>query len=159
MNLQQLKELLTRPEWAEVEIKKSARDFPADACSTICAFANCGGGYLILGVDETRLPHISGIDLDKFDDVQNQCLGLLKDIQKFSSPLVYDDPIKLQVENALVLVIRIQDSKRANKPVKLREKRHWQAYVRKGSRDEKASDEELNRMMLDANWVVFQKVC
>lgn len=151
MNLQQLKELLTRPEWAEVEIKKSARDFPADACSTICAFANCGGGYLILGVDETRLPHISGIDLDKFDDVQNQCLGLLKDIQKFSSPLVYDDPIKLQVENALVLVIRIQDSKRANKPVKLREKRHWQAYVRKGSRDEKASDEELNRMMLDAN--------
>lgn len=34
MNLQQLKELLTRPEWAEVEIKKSARDFPADACST-----------------------------------------------------------------------------------------------------------------------------
>lgn len=75
----------------------------------------------------------------------------MKDIQKFSSPLVYDDPIKLQVENALVLVIRIQDSKRANKPVKLREKRHWQAYVRKGSRDEKASDEELNRMMLDAN--------
>lgn len=151
MNLQQLKELLTRPEWAEVEIKKSARDFPADACSTICAFANCGGGYLILGVDETRLPNISGIDSDKFDDVQNQCLGLLKDIQKFSAPLVYDDPIKLQVENVLVLVIRIQDSKRANKPVKLREKGHWQAYVRKGSRDEKASDEELNRMMLDAN--------
>jgi len=151
MNVQQLKELLTRPEWAEVEIKKSARDFPADACSTICAFANCGGGYLILGVDETRLPHISGIDSDKFDDVQNQCLGLLKDIQKFSAPLVYEDPIKFQVENALVLVIPIQDSKRANKPVKLREKGHWQAYVRKGSRDEKASDEELNRMILDAN--------
>lgn len=151
MDVQQLKELLTRPEWTDVEIKKSARGFPADACSTICAFANSGGGYLILGVDEARLPHVSGIDPDKFDDVQNQCLGLLKDIQKFSSPLVYDNPIKLQIDDALVLVILIQDSKRQNKPVKLRVDGHWQAYVRKGARDEKASDEELNRMMLDAN--------
>lgn len=90
MDVQELRQLIAKPEWADVEPKSSARAFPKDAASSLCAFANCGGGFLILGVDEKRLPLVSGIDDDKLDDAQNQCLGLLKDIQKFSSPLVYD---------------------------------------------------------------------
>ena len=88
MNVIELRQLLSKPEWADVELKTSARAFPKDAASTMCAFANCGGGYLILGVDEKKLPAVSGINEDKIDEVQDQCLGLLKNIQKFSSSLL-----------------------------------------------------------------------
>ncbi|WP_370052767.1 RNA-binding domain-containing protein [Neptunomonas sp.] len=151
MDVIELRQLLSRPEWADVELKTSARAFPKDAASTLCAFANCGGGYLILGVDEKQLPEISGIDPNKIDEVQDQCLGLLKNIQKFSSPLVYDDPNLLEIDGRYVLVLQIQDSKRHNKPVKLKEKGHWVAYVRNGARDEEASDEELTQMLIDAS--------
>lgn len=151
MDVSELRQLLGKPEWADIEIKKSARQFPSDAASTLCAFANCGGGYLILGVDEKQSPVISGIDDDKLDDVQNQCLGLLQDTQKFSSPLVYDAPSLLNIDGKHVLVVQIQDSKRQNKPVKLKEKGHWLAYVRKGARDEVANDTELTQMMMDAS--------
>jgi ATP-dependent DNA helicase RecG len=151
MDVIELKQLLSRPEWADVELKTSARAFPKDAASTLCAFANCGGGYVILGVDEKKLPAISGIDKDKIDEVQDQCLGLLKNIQKFSSPLVYDDPILIEVDGKFVLALQIQDSKRHNKPVKLKEKGVWVAYVRNGARDEEASDEELSQMLIEAS--------
>ena len=151
MEVDELKKLLARPEWLDVEIKKSARDFPQSAASTICAFANSGGGYLILGVDETQLPSITGIDKDKIDDVQNQCIGLLGDIQKFSSPLIFDELLLLNIDGAYVLVIQIQDSKRQNKPVKVKLKGTWTAYIRKGSRDEVMNDTEQQRMLLDAN--------
>lgn len=151
MDVIELKQLLSQPEWADVELKTSARAFPKDAASTMCAFANCGGGYLILGVDEKKLPAITGIDEDKIDEVQDQCLGLLKNIQKFSSPLVYDDPGLVEIDGKFVLVLQIQDSKRHNKPVKLKEKGHWIAYVRNGARDEVASDEELSQMLIEAS--------
>ncbi|MBU2886740.1 putative DNA binding domain-containing protein [Gilvimarinus agarilyticus] len=151
MDVAELRQLVNKPEWADVELKTSARAFPKDAASTLCAFANCGGGYLILGVDEKKLPAISGIDKDKIDEVQDQCLGLLKNIQKFSSPLVYDTPSLISIDGKYVLVVQIQDSKRQNKPVKLREKGGWVAYVRNGARDEVANDEELAQMLLDAN--------
>lgn len=151
MDASELRGILAKPEWTEVEIKKSARAFPHDAASTICSFANSGGGYLILGVDEKLLPSISGIDDDKFDDVQNQCLGLLQGQKKFSCPIEYDPPSIVDVDGALVLVICIQDAKRQNKPVKLfKEKKQQVVYLRKGSRDEVASDEEVARMLIDA---------
>lgn len=151
MEVDELQQLLSRPEWTEIEIKKSARAFPQSGASTICAFANSGGGYLILGVDEACLPDISGIDHDKVDDVQNQCIGLLSDTNKFSSPIIFDEPQLLTIDDKHVLVLQIQDSKRSNKPVKLREKGNWIAYIRHASRDEIMSDEEVARHLLDAN--------
>jgi len=151
MDVIELRQLLSQPEWADVELKTSARAFPKDAASTMCAFANCGGGYLILGADEKKLPEISGIDEDKVDEVQDQCLGLLKNIQKFSSPLVYDTPNLINVDGKFVLVLQIQDSKRHNKPIRLKEKGQWIAYVRNGARDEEASDEELSQMLIESS--------
>jgi ATP-dependent DNA helicase RecG len=152
MDANELKAILVRPEWTEVQIKKSARSFPQEAVSTIGAFTNSGGGYLILGVDEKQLPSISGINSENFDDVQNQCLGLLQGQQKFTCPIAYDPSSMVEVDGALVLAIYIQDAKRQNKPVKLFEGKKGPAvYLRKGSRDEVASDEEVARMLIDAN--------
>lgn len=151
MDAFELRQLIAKPEWTALELKKSANEFPKDAASTICAFANSGGGYLVLGVDEKLLPAISGIQKDKFDIVQNQCLALLKDTQKFSSIIEYDPPSLITIDDSLVLVINIQDAKRQNKPVKVLDKQQWTVYLRKGARDEKASDEEIRLMLIDSN--------
>ena len=61
MDAAELRALLKKPEWKDIELKKAENNFPDEAVSTICAYANSGGGYLILGVDEKQLPQISGI--------------------------------------------------------------------------------------------------
>lgn len=151
MDAFEFRQLITKSEWTDIELKKSANAFPQDAASTICAFANSGGGYLVLGIDEKQLPAISGIYLDKVDEVQNQCFGLLKDKSKFSCLIEYDPPSLIDIDGCTVIVVFIQDAKRQNKPVKVLENKHWTTYLRKAARDEKASDEEVRRMVIDSN--------
>ena len=149
MEIQELHQLISKPEWADVELKKAANAFPREALSSVCAFANSGGGYLVLGVDEKSLPTISGIqDIDK---VQNECLGLLKDTQKFSCRIDYDPPELLEIDGVRVLVIFIQDAGYQNKPVSVVEGKVPVVYLRKGARDEKATAEEISRMLIEAN--------
>lgn len=149
MDIQEVRQLINKPEWADVELKKAARTFPREALSSVCAFANSDGGYLVLGVDEKVLPVISGID--DIDKVQNECLGLLKDIQKFSCRIDYDPPALVDIDGATVMVVFIQDAGYQNKPVHVVESKVPVVYLRKGARDEKATQEEISRMLIEAN--------
>jgi predicted HTH transcriptional regulator len=68
-------------EWERLEFKKGWN--PLDTLHTICAFANdfhnLGGGYIILGVQETKgrpvLPP-AGLDPGSFDAIQKELLNL-----------------------------------------------------------------------------------
>ncbi|MCP5207855.1 MAG: putative DNA binding domain-containing protein [Hahellaceae bacterium] len=154
MDAAELRALLKKPEWHDIELKKAENKFPDEAISTICAYANSGGGYLILGVDEKQLPEISGIT--DVDTVQNDAINVLKDTQKFNVPITYDQPHLIDIDDKKVIVIPIQDSLRQQKPVKVylklkgKKDKSWVAYLRKGACDVIANDNEITRMMIDS---------
>lgn len=145
MDINTLRELIAKPEWAEVEVKAAKTRYPKEALSTVSAFANSGGGYLIFGVDERLENPIAGVT--KFDEVQNSFIGILKDTNKFSSAISFT-PDMVTVDDKHLLVFHIHEAGRHQKPIYLNGDMK-QTYLRKGGRDDKASDEEIKRIVRD----------
>ena len=72
-------------EWADFECKRAQHDVPRDAYSTVSAFANTQGGWLLFGVSENagRL-EVSGVAPNAFDRIQNAFLTTLRSGQKLN---------------------------------------------------------------------------
>lgn len=67
MNRDELLNRLNSIEWNDIEFKEAAWAVPKDALSTVSAFANTAGGYLVFGVKQQNGTFsVSGvIDADK----------------------------------------------------------------------------------------------
>lgn len=147
MNDTELRQLISKPEWTEVELKAAKNHYPKEALSSVCAFANAGGGYLTFGVDERVANPVVGVE--KVDEVQNAFIGILKDTKKFSSIIRFDADL-VTLDGKYLLVFYIHEAERHEKPVYLNGEMK-QTYLRKGGRDDKATDEEIKRMVRDSD--------
>ncbi|MGV8691276.1 AlbA family DNA-binding domain-containing protein, partial [Pseudomonas aeruginosa] len=83
MTREELLERLQSIEWDDIEFKEASWAVPKDALSSVSAFANTAGGYLVFGVKEAnRTFTVTGvIDADK---LQNDFLGQVRDRNKVS---------------------------------------------------------------------------
>ena len=63
MKIERLKEILNGGESITVEFKQSKTKLNKDVFESVCAFLNCNGGHLFLGVKDNG--EIVGIDLTK----------------------------------------------------------------------------------------------
>ena len=103
-------------EWTDFECKKALKSVPKNAYSTVSAFANTEGGWLLFGVtEENGQLHISGVDNDAFDRVQNDFLTTLRSGQKLNQPInvtprVYD------LDGKHILAFWVPESPRMQKP-------------------------------------------
>ena len=90
-------------EWTDFECKKAQRDVPKDAYTTVSAFANTQGGWLLLGVSESagRL-EVTGIDPAAFDRVQDAFLTTLRSGQKLNQ-LVDAQPQVFELDGKRIL--------------------------------------------------------
>lgn len=78
---------------ARLELKKNWN--PEPILHTICTFANdidnCGGGYILIGVEEEngrpKMP-ITGLALCEIDKIQKELLSKCKLIQQSCTPIV-----------------------------------------------------------------------
>lgn len=147
MDANELKQLIKKPEWADVELKSAANKYPKDALSTACAFANSGGGYLIFGIDERKQDPVTGVN--KVDEVQNAFINVLKDTQKFNKVIRFNSEL-LELNDKYILVFQIEEALHHEKPIYLNGDMK-QTYLRKGGSDNKAIDEEIKRMVHDAS--------
>lgn len=147
MDVSELRQLISKPEWADVELKAAANKYPKEALSSVSAFSNSGGGYLIFGIDERKDNPVTGVQ--KVDEVQNAFIGLLKDTNKFSTVIRFNVEL-FELDGEYILVFQIQEALRHEKPIYLNGDMK-QTYLRKGGRDDKATDEEIKRMVRDAD--------
>lgn len=145
MDVTKLRHLLEQLEWADVEFKAARKQYPKEALSSVSAFANTAGGYLIFGVDERQSDRLVGVD--KVDKVQNEFIGILKDTGKFSSTIGFDVDL-VTLDGKHLLVFYIHEAPRHEKPIYLNGDMK-QTYLRKGGRDDKATDAELKRILRD----------
>ena len=136
-------ELLARIESGErddVEFKAARAAAPSNALATVSAFANTGGGYIVMGVSEADgALKITGVE--KVDKVQREFNSLLRDWQKVSTvlptELTYHD-----IEGKTLLCFYIPEASRTDKPVYL-DKDVDGAYIRKGAESCRCTQDEL----------------
>ena len=136
-------------EWVDFECKKARADIPKDAYSTVSAFSNTQGGWLLFGISENagRLA-ITGVDPRAFDRMQGAFLSTLRGGQKFNH-IVHADAHVYELEGKRILAFHIHELNRRQKPLYLNGN-PWQAYIRRGARDEKVTDHELQRFLRDS---------
>ena len=147
MDENELRQLITKPEWTEVELKTAANQYPKEALASVSAFANSGGGYLIFGIDERQQNPVTGVN--NVDDVQNAFIGLMKDTKKFNCIIRFNEEL-IEIDGKQILIFYIEEALHHEKPIYLNGDMK-QTYLRKGGRDNKATDEEIKRMVHDAN--------
>ncbi len=155
MNRTELLERLDGTEWADFELKSAQGGVPVDAFKTLSAFANSGGGWLVFGVGETADRYeIQGIDdIDRF---QNDLLSACRSPNKLRRPASIH-PRLFRFEEGWVLALRVDEAPRFDKPVRVRIKGRWRAYVRVGANDHQCTPEEEGRFVRDATHQRFDQ--
>lgn len=135
-------------EWNDIEFKQATWAVPKDALSTVSAFANTTGGYLVFGVKQADGTFtITGVtDADK---MQNEFLGQVRDANKVSVFLPID-PKKHDFPEGVVLAFYIPEATRQQKPVYL-DGNPKRAHIRRGGRDDTCTGDELQRFWRDAS--------
>lgn len=132
-------------EWDRLEFKKGWN--PEEVIHTLCAFANdinnWGGGYIIIGVDETdgqpSFPPM-GLQENQIDRIQKELVELCHKIEPHyipvTAPVVYQDK--------LIFIIWAPggDARPYKAPQTLGEKSQKRVYIRQGSVSKPASKEE-----------------
>lgn len=148
MTREELLARLNSIEWDDVEFKEAAWAVPRDALSTVSAFANTTGGYLVFGVKQTNGSfEISGVI--NADKVQNDFLGHVRDANKISVFLPIEGKLHT-FEKDTVIVFYVPEAKRNEKPVFL-DRSPYKAYIRRAGRDDTCTRDELIRFVRDAS--------
>lgn len=135
-------------EWTDFECKKARSEIPKDAYSTVSAFANTEGGWLLLGVSEQDGElKVTGVDPKAFDRMQDAFLTTLRGGQKLNQ-IIYAEPHVYELDGKRILAFFIPESGRYQKPVYLNGNPR-ESYIRRAARDERMTDNELQRFLRD----------
>lgn len=137
-----------------LEFKEAAGGLPSDVWETYSAFANTEGGEIVLGVAEDRatgefiprgVSDAGGI-IDKFwNDINNTSL-VGRNI------LLADDVAKITRDGLEFVAITVPRAERDQKPLYVRDKKRKRniAWVRRGTGDYEASDNDVALMRYDS---------
>lgn len=148
MTRDELIEKLKGFEWNDVEFKEAAREVPKDAWSTVSAFSNTAGGYLVFGVRYNNGVHdiVGVIEVDK---VQNDFLSALRGGQKVNRPVSVTESY-IKEGDATLLVFHIPEARRQDKPIYLHGSIN-QTFIRRGGGDERCRSEEIEAFIREAS--------
>ena len=139
----------TTVEWERIEFKKGWNPLPT--MHTMCAFANdlhnWGGGYIIVGIDESNekpiLPPV-GLKQDSLDKIQKEIIKLAHLIQPNYIPTV--QPYVLQNKHILVIWCPAGERRIYTAPKTLDKNSPRKPYVRVGSQTIIAKGEVLQQL-------------
>jgi len=147
MNQEELLARLDGIEWNDFECKSARNSVPKDAYTTVSAFANSAGGWLVFGVSE-RDGRLEVTGVESPDNVQNDFLATVRGGQKLNREIAVE-PHRYEIEGKHVFAFYVPEATRADKPVYLKGDPR-QSYIRRGAGDERCTQTELERFLRDA---------
>jgi len=148
MTRDELIERLKGYEWDDVEFKQARRGVPVDAYSTVSAFANTAGGWLIFGVKEAK-NKLKVVGVEDVDKVQNDFLSCLRAGDKLNRDIDVHGKL-YDIDGKKVIAFYIPELPHSEKPVYLKGDPR-QSYIRRGGGDERCTPKELERFLRDAS--------
>ena len=146
-------ELFPNSESDEVEFKSASGGFPKDFWKTYSAFANTNGGVIVLGVSEKKGSfNFDGLTADLIIKYQKEFWNNVNNTQSVSINLMNNDDVKsVKISGKEVLVFNVPAAERKNKPVYLTLNPFKNTYKRNYEGDYGCKDEEVRRMLADAD--------
>nr|DAO92469.1 MAG TPA: putative transcriptional regulator [Caudoviricetes sp.] len=137
----------------EIEFKSADGGFPKDFWKTYSAFANTNGGTIILGVKEKKGDFIfDGLTDKQVDNYKKEFWNNVNNPNTVSKNLLNNDDVRDFIyENKRILCFHIHPADRKQKPVYLTLNPFKNTYKRNYEGDYVCSDEEVRRMMADAD--------
>ncbi len=137
----------------EIEYKSAAGGFPRDFWKTYSAFANTGGGIIVLGVKETNGQFVfDGLSDHQIQKHQKDFWDNANNQSTISANLLGNKDVKeYAIESKKVLIFNIPIANRNQKPVYLTSNPFKNTYKRNHEGDYACRDEEVRRMLADAD--------
>jgi ATP-dependent DNA helicase RecG len=151
MDLETLLDRINLGEDQDIEFKSAEGGFPNEVWKTVSAFANTDGGYIVLGVKETRTGfEISGVRnpnvlIKEFWNNHNNP-------QKLSFSICNNSDLKiLAVEAQTLIIIKVPRATRTQRPVYINNNPILGTYKRNYDGDYRCTDTEVRQMLRDAS--------
>ena len=151
MTIEKLYEILQIGESQEIEFKSAKGGLPKSLWSSLSAFANTAGGYIVLGVDEKDGTFLLGgvknpnAMLKQFWDTHNNS-------EKLNIPICREDDVSvLTVEGHNIIVIYTHVATKRELPIYINGNPYKGTYKRSYEGDYKCSKDEVNQMLRDAS--------
>ena len=143
MTKEELLQKLSEIEWDDFECKRAQDKLPEDVWSTVSAFSNTSGGWIIFGVKQQgKSFEINGVN--NGEKTESDFLNTLRNGQKFNMRLTARGQ-KYVFDGKLVLAFFVPSS--IVKPIYIGNPIN--TYIRTGSGDRRATETELMAMMRD----------
>ena len=142
MTKEELLARLDSTEWEDFEVKDASHGIPKSVWETVSAFSNGKGGWILLGVRESKEDGIPGYEIVGLNDVENveQSMGTtLRSTTKFNAPILATVEMH-EFDGKKVLLYWIPPSD--YKPIYLNNNLS-NTFIRVGSGDQKATDIEI----------------
>ena len=127
MTTEELESVVARHEMQQLELKES---FDVECIETACAFANAGGGFVVIGVDDHGTPSKHQLRREGLRDYENK-------ISTATEPSVAVDAEKVMFAGREVIVLKVMEN--PLKPVAYK----GRCYVRKGSVNHQMAPAEI----------------
>jgi predicted HTH transcriptional regulator len=142
MTKQELIERLNDIEWEDFEVKSAKGGLPKSSWESVSAFSNSSGGWLIFGIEE-RGNKFGIVGLSNPAKIEHEFLNTLNG-EKFNVK-IRAKSYKYDFDGKAILAFYIPISKQ--KPIYFNALRN--TFIRSGSADRRATNEEIDRMYRD----------
>ncbi len=135
-----------------IEAKKAVGGLPRSIWETYSAFANTGGGVILLGVAENKKDkRLYPVDLPDPQRLIAQFLELVNDPRIVNRNLLRPKDVAVEeVDGKEIVVIRVPRATRKQKPVYIGGNPILGSYYRSGDGDYKCTPEQVEKMLNDA---------
>ncbi len=135
-----------------IEAKKAVGGLPRSIWESYSAFANTGGGVILLGVAENKKDkRLYPVDLPDPQRLIAQFLDLVNNPRVVNKNLLKPKDVAVEeVDGKEIVVIRVPRATRKQKPVYIGENPIFGTYYRSGDGDYKCTPEQVEKMLNDA---------
>jgi ATP-dependent DNA helicase RecG len=143
MTKEELLQKLTEIEWDDFECKRALDKLPEDVWTTVSAFSNTSGGWIVFGIKQQG-SKFEILGVNNGEKTESDFLNTLRNGQKFNMRLTAK-PRKYNFDGRLVLAFFVPSC--IVKPIYVGNPIN--TYIRTGSGDRRATETEVMAMMRD----------
>lgn len=157
LTLQKLLEKLQLGEGVDFEVKLASQGLPSSVWETFSAFANTLGGYIVLGIRQSKDNYfIEGVP--DTAPLIKQFWDLLNNPNKVSSNFLTNEDIKTySIDGRQIIVIHVSVAPRHKRPVYISGNPYTGTYKRHHEGDYVCEEGEVKRLLRDASDEPFDK--